>query len=411
MSVVRRLRIKLALNFVIFVLILYTLGALAAVGIFKHGLNQAKDSLLVDLLAEIRPAVEVSATGTPSLRSWANVAKMERMPVLATVQVFDTSGKLLENYGPPGIPVISNGRVFLDGKDQEINSLSAPIMHKGRQFGTVQVQVPTVQDDRAIAELIFAMIVAVPVLSLLVAGAGYVFAGMALKPVEKTMDLLRRFVADAGHELKTPLSIIEASIETLGAIHEQHAIPATETEMIRKASERMKGLTADLMFLAKVEDPMAAFDKVQLNLNDLVEEVITEYEPLAASHQIQLTWREADQNIQILAEPESFRQLISNLVSNGIKYNDPGGRVEVSVRREQQTVQIIVADTGIGIAEDSLSNIFDRFYRADKSRSRPGGGAGLGLAIVKAVANAHNATVTVSSELGKGTTFVVSVPA
>lgn len=412
MIVVKRMRVKLALNFVLFVLFLYASGSLAAVGIFKYALNRATDALLLDLLAEIRPAVQITESGMPSLKSWANVAKMERMPVLATIFLFDTNGKLLEHYGPPGVKQIADGRLFSQGKDVKVVSLPAPVLRGGAKFGTLEVQVSTAQDDRALGELIFSLVLAVPIIGLLVAAAGYVFAGMALKPVEKTMDLLRRFVADAGHELKTPLSIIEASIETLTALHDQHGIPPSETEIIRKASERMKGLTADLMFLAKVEDPMAAFDKVQINLNHLLEEVVAEYEPIATSNKIELIWHEVDKDIQIMAEPESFRQLLSNLLSNAIKYNDPGGRVEVTVKRDsQQGVTVVVADTGIGIPHTSLANIFDRFYRADKSRSRQGGGAGLGLAIVKAVADAHNATVIVNSELGKGTTFTVSLSA
>jgi two-component system, OmpR family, sensor histidine kinase CiaH len=403
------MRVKLALNFVLFVLILYAAGALAAITMFKWGLNRGMDATLMDLLAEIRPAVQITA-GNPSLRAWANVVKMEQLPVLATIHLFDRQGRLLESYGPEGIPVIATGRVSTKDKSFSVASLNAPVSRGGAVFGTLQLQISTAADERAMTELISALVAAVPVIGLLVAGAGYIFAGMALKPVEKTMDLLRRFVADAGHELKTPLSIIEASIETLAAVHEQHGIAGDETEILRKASQRMKGLTADLMFLAKVEDPMAAFDKVELNLNHLVEEVVSEYEPLAASHKIALSLREQDSNIFISAEPESFRQLVSNLVSNAIKYNDPGGSVEVLIKREIQNVAISVSDTGIGIPEENLANVFDRFYRADQSRSRAGGGAGLGLAIVKAVANAHDATVSVSSEVGKGTTFVVALP-
>lgn len=403
------MRVKLALNFVLFVLLLYASGALAAVGLFKYGLNRAMDSSLMDLLAEIRPVVQINSEGKPSLKAWANIVQVEHLSVLATIHLFDREGKLVERYGPPGIPIIGNGRFTSRDHKVQVMSLAAPVSRGGATFGTLEVQLSTVADERAISELIFSMVVAVPVLGLLVAFAGYIFAGMALRPVEKTMDLLRRFVADAGHELKTPLSIIEASIETLRALHEEKGIPSEETEMIRKASDRMKSLTGDLMFLAKVEDPMAPFNKVQLSLNELMEEVIAEYEPLAASGDIKLFMRQGDSDIKIFAEPESFRQLLSNLISNAIKYNDPGGTVNVQLKRDAQAVSIIVADTGIGIPQASLANIFDRFYRSDKSRSRAGGGAGLGLAIVKAVADAHDATISVSSEVGKGTTFVVSM--
>lgn len=406
------MRVKLALNFVFFVLLLYCAGALSAVGIFKYGMHRATDALLQDLLAEISPAVQISEKGNPTLKSWANVATIERMPVLATIQIFDTKNKLLEHYGPPGVPEVHTGRITSDDGNITMSSLATPIVRGGRNYGALEIQVSTEKDDQALEHLVLAMVLAVPIIGGMVASAGYIFAGMALRPVEKTMELLRRFVADAGHELRTPLSIIEASIETLEAIHEQNKIPDSETEMIRKASNRMRSLTDDLMFLAKVEDPMAPFEKVTLNLNHLIEEVVAEYEPIALSHQISLSFDEQSKDVEILAEPETFRQLISNLLSNAIKYNDPGGTVSVLLKRDSGTVSITVSDTGIGISEASLSNVFDRFYREDKSRKRSGmgGGAGLGLAIVKAVSDAHNATVTVDSQIGKGTTFVVSLP-
>ncbi len=405
------MRVKLALNFVFFVLLLYAAGGLSAIGIFKYGLHRAMDSLLIDLLAEIRPSVQVTEKGVPSLKSWANVALIERMPVLATIQLFNKDGTLLERYGPAGVPVVHNGRIQSQDKSVTVMSLSAPVTRHGTNFGILEVQASTAQDDRTLYELIFAVVIAIPIIGGLVAAAGYIFAGMALRPVERTMDLLRHFVADAGHELKTPLSVIEASVETLQEIHAQHNISSLETEMIRKASDRMKGLTADLIFLAKVEDPMAAFDKVSINLNHLVEEVADEYLPLAATRSVGLTLVEEESDIYIMAEPESFRQLLSNLLSNAIKYTDPGGKVNVLLKRDQLSPMIVVSDTGIGITDASLPNIFDRFYRTEKSRSRDGGGAGLGLAIVKAVADAHHATVTVESEIGKGSTFIVFVSA
>lgn len=401
-----RMRAKLALNFAYLVLCLYAIAGLASLAMFYHGMTRATESLLFNSLAEIRPAVKIVEQHA-SLKEWAAAASSEDLPVLATVQVFDQKNNLIEHYGPDGAPRLGTGH--LTTKTVSVRSANQKIIHEGVNYGTLQVQVSTAQDDRAIAELAFAICIGIPIIAALVSLGGYFFAGQALQPVETTMDLLRRFVADAGHELKTPISIIEACIETLQDMHQKEGLPDTQIQMLRSASARMRGLTADLMFLAKVEDPMYAFDKRNIALDHLVASVVDEYKPLAETSNVSLDVT-TDEKVTIYAEPEAFRQLMSNLISNAVKYTDTGGSVKVGLSKDGIHAVITVTDTGIGIPQNSLPNIFDRFYRVDKSRSREAGGVGLGLSIVKAVAEAHGSLVIVNSEVGKGTTFTVTVP-
>ncbi|MFN8658573.1 MAG: HAMP domain-containing sensor histidine kinase [Candidatus Obscuribacterales bacterium] len=400
------MRAKLALNFAYLVLCLYAIAGLASLAMFYHGMTRATESLLFNSLAEIRPAVKIVEQHA-SLKEWAAAASSEDLPVLATVQVFDQKNNLIEHYGPDGAPRLGTGH--LTTKTVSVRSANQKIIHEGINYGTLQVQVSTAQDDRAIAELAFAICIGIPIIAALVSLGGYFFAGQALQPVETTMDLLRRFVADAGHELKTPISIIEACIETLQDMHQKEGLPDTQIQMLRSASTRMRGLTADLMFLAKVEDPMYAFDKRNIALDHLVASVVDEYKPLAETSNVSLDVT-TDEKVTIYAEPEAFRQLMSNLISNAVKYTDTGGSVKVGLSKDGIHAVITVTDTGIGIPQNSLPNIFDRFYRVDKSRSREAGGVGLGLSIVKAVAEAHGSLVIVNSEVGKGTTFTVTVP-
>lgn len=405
---IKMMRVRLVLNFLLLVLVLYSLGALVCLAVFQQGLNRSTDNLLVDLIAEVRPSV-TSSTECPTLKAWDRAARMENLPVLATIQIFDPNAKLIESYGPNGVDSLTSGRVHVPGEMYDVRSAYQPIVHQEKKCGYLQVQVSTAHDDNSLSELATAMVLAFPVFAGLVAFGGYFFVGLALKPVEMTMDLLRRFVADAGHELKTPLAVIEAAIETLQEVHKEHNLPETETEMIKSASKRMRGLTEDLMFLARVEDPMRAFEKEVVNLNGLVQEQIDAYRPLAESRNIELKVQLGDL-MDIYAEPESFRQLISNLLSNAIKYNEAGGSVSVLLEKSGTQAKLIVADTGVGISESSMAHMYERFYRADKSRSRDAGGAGLGLAIVKAVADAHKASIEVSSKVGEGTTFKILVP-
>lgn len=406
---IKLMRVRLVLNFLCLVLVLYSIGALFCLAVFEQGLNRSTDALLVDLISEVRPSVTRSDE-CPTLKAWDRAARMENLPVLATIQIFSPKGKLIESYGPNGVDVLTTGKVRVPGENTDVRSSYQPIIHQEKECGYLQVQVSTAHDDRSFSELATAMVLAFPVIAGLVAFGGYFFVGLALRPVELTMDLLRRFVADAGHELKTPLAVIEAAIETLEAIHQEHELVETETEMMRSASKRMRGLTEDLMFLARVEDPMRAFEKEVLSLNQLILQEAKAYSPLAESKRINLVVTVDDLvDVFVFAEPESFRQLISNLLSNAIKYNEEGGTVRVSLERTGTQAKIVVADTGVGIPETSLAHIYERFYRADKSRSRDAGGAGLGLAIVKAVAEAHKATVEVTSKVGVGTTVSVYV--
>lgn len=401
-----RMRVKLALNFAYLVLCLYAIAGLASLAMFYHGMTRATESLLLNSLAEIRPAVKI-VEKRASLKEWAAAASSEDLPVLATVQVFDAQNNLVEHYGPEGVPRLGTGH--LSTQTVSVQSANQRIIHESANYGTLQVQVSTAQDDRAIAELAFAICIGIPIIAALVSLGGYFFAGQALQPVETTMALLRRFVADAGHELKTPISIIEACIETLQDMHQKEGLPDTQIKMLRSASTRMRGLTADLMFLAKVEDPMYAFDKRNIDLDHLVSSVVDEYKPLAESSNVSLDVT-TDEKVTIYAEPEAFRQLMSNLISNAVKYTDTGGSVKVGLTKDGIHAIITVTDTGIGIPQNSLPIIFDRFYRVDKSRSREAGGAGLGLSIVKAVAEAHGSLVIVNSEVGQGTTFTVTIP-
>lgn len=411
MNMVKRLRLKLAVYFALFVLILYELGVLGSVGIFQWGLARSMDILLQDLLAETRPSVEI-ANEIPSLTSWARAAKREHSPVLAIVQIYDQNRKLIQNFGPIGVKRLASGHIFNSDKTISVRSLYQPIIHQGKSYGFLQIQVSTASDDKIFNDMLLATFLVVPFLALGVAVAGYQFAGIALKPVEETFSLFKRFVADAGHELKTPISVIEAATETLSAVDASEFIAKSDLEFelqtISKANKRMKELTSDLLFLAKVEDQAIIFRRREIIMAELIEEVVDQFRPLARSKNLTIEL-DATSSVIIEGEPESVHQAISNLISNAVRYTDQG---KISVRLSESEIHAIVevSDTGIGISEMDKDKIFHRFHRSEESRSREAGGAGLGLSIVKAVVEAHKGSVSVDSALAAGSTFIVRFP-
>lgn len=403
----RKLRFKLSIYFAALVLILYEIGVFGALAVFKYNLDRSMDLLLADLLSEIRPSVQIVASA-PSLQNWADTARHEHSPILATAQVFDNKGNLAQSFGPPGIANLVSGQSrSKDGK--HVRSMFQPIIHNNKQHGYLQVQVSTVQVEKNMNEMLLATVFVLPFLALGVALAGFSFSGIALRPLERVLILWRRFIADAGHELKTPVSVIQAGMETLRHVHKEHGLSELELDLVLHASQRMKVLINDLLTLAKVEEPGQIYQLETFCLNLLLDSVLEELRNQAGEKKIELSV-EAEPEIFIKARKELLHQLLSNLVSNAICYSNPAGKVKINLSRTNKQVIIQVQDNGIGISASDQAHIFERFYRVEASRSRDAGGAGLGLSIVKAVVEAHKGSISVSSKSGEGSCFTVLLP-
>ncbi|HIA54057.1 MAG TPA: HAMP domain-containing histidine kinase [Candidatus Melainabacteria bacterium] len=405
-----QMRVKLALYFMCLVLVLHLAGATAFYVLFSASLVRSNEALLADLVSEIRPSIKVE-DGRPTLQDWAKRADEANSIVTASIQVFDTNKKLLEKYGSDGIERLARGR--LEERDHQgkrtVRSLNEKINSGGKLCGYLQVQVSTKQNDQASELAIYATIVAMPFLGALVAIAGYLFSGLALKPAEQAMQLTRRFVADAGHELNTPIAIIEASLEALSEILRENNVKEDLTEIIAKASARMSELASDLIFLARVENPISHYVMTPVSVKKLLEDVCEDFTNLAKTRNIHFKLGSVSEQ-EIMGNLEFLRRMVTNLASNALRYTDEGGTIIIWSEVEGRNLAIKVSDTGIGIPQESINHVFDRFYRVDKARARAAGGAGLGLSIVKAVVESHKGNISVTSEVGRGSTFKVTIP-
>jgi len=405
-----QMRVKLALYFMCLVLVLHLIGATAFYVLFSASLVRSNQSLLADLASEIRPSIGID-NGMPTLKDWAQQAKEANSTVTATVQLFDKKKKLLEKYGDEGIDRLGNGR--LEERDpattRKVRSINERIKSAGKEIGYLQVQVSTIKNDEACELAIYATIVAMPFLGALVAVAGYMFSGIALKPAEQAMQLTRRFVADAGHELSTPIAIIEASLESLSEILKENNVKEDLTDIIAKASARMSELASDLIFLARVENPISHYVMTPVSVKKLLEDVCEDFSTLAKSRDIGFKLGATSES-EVMGNLEFLRRMVTNLASNALRYTDEGGTIIIWSEVEGKNLAIKVSDTGIGIPPESIDHVFDRFYRVDKARARAAGGAGLGLSIVKAVVESHKGNITVTSEIGRGSTFKATIP-
>lgn len=217
-----------------------------------------------------------------------------------------------------------------------------------------------------------------------------------------------QFTADASHELRTPLSVILSHAELALARKRTPEEYQAAFNVCRRASLRMKALIDALLLLARFDSTEPELEIEKVNLDLLSREAVEMLQPLAAERQIELNCDAAE--VFVLADPEQMFQVLTNLLSNAIRYNRPGGRVNLRVTVEDQSAVIRVTDTGVGISADDLPKIFDRFFRVDKARSQAEGGCGLGLSICRTIVEAHRGTIAASSELQVGTTIEIRLP-
>jgi signal transduction histidine kinase len=217
----------------------------------------------------------------------------------------------------------------------------------------------------------------------------------------------RRFVADVSHELRTPLAAMQGNLEVLdrGGLRNPELAGEAITDM-RRETGRLIRMTNDLLLLAQ-SDARVEIRSEPVELDSLLLEVFRELRPLAGGVQLRLG---AEDQVTIVGDRDRLKQALLNLGVNALQYTPQGGVVTLGLEQRDGLALLTVSDTGVGIGEEDLPLIFDRFYRADRSRSRHSGGAGLGLSIVKRVAEAHGGYATVASIPGRGSTFAIWLP-
>ena len=239
--------------------------------------------------------------------------------------------------------------------------------------------------------------------------------GQLASVLNRTFDRLQsafeqqsRFTADASHELRTPLSVILANAELALSRPRSSEEYRAALETCRRASQRMKSLIDCLLMLARGDSGNSALEPSELDLEPVAKECLELMRPLAEERHIQLEATTAPTCVQ--GDRDRISQVLTNLLSNAIRYNHDEGQVHVGVAAENGAAILTVTDTGVGIPPEALPHIFDRFYRVDEARSRSEGGSGLGLAICKTIVEAHGGTITARNETQGGTTIEVRLP-
>src|ERR1022692_1068171 len=230
-----------------------------------------------------------------------------------------------------------------------------------------------------------------------------------LSRLDQSFEGMRRFVADASHELRTPISVIRGEAD-VALSHDRAAAEYKESlAIILDESRRLSRLVDDLLNLARADAGHVRLQPQDFYFNDLLADCCRSVQSLASARKIQLEWRCAG-DVPFRGDEELLRRLVVNLLDNAIRYTPEGGKVSPALDAQGPELRIRVADTGLGMAPDAVPHVFERFYRADKARSRADGGFGLGLAIVKWIAESHNGAVELSSQPESGSVFTVTLP-
>jgi len=224
------------------------------------------------------------------------------------------------------------------------------------------------------------------------------------------LELVRQeFLSNVSHELRTPLTAILAFVETLetGATDDPESTQRF-LSIIRKNASRMHSLIDDILELTAIEGGNVTLRAAQVDLHELVQDVCLSLAAKASAHNVTLK-NDVAREVTVYADPRRLEQMLTNLIDNGIKFSRDNGTVSISHESDTRD-KILVHDNGDGIPAQHLERLFERFYRIDRARSKDMGGTGLGLAIVKHLALLHGGEVTVTSELGKGSTFTIHLP-
>ena len=333
-----------------------------------------------------------------------------------TFQWFDLKGKLLEQQGSTDyistLPLTTESTTRSQIDDEKrLEVITMPILDKNNRqlIGYLRATQSLEEVDETIARLDLGLGVgAIVAIVLSSFGSGWLNR-QAMQPIEESYNRLKQFTADASHELRSPLMAISTNAE-VALTYPEGIRPRDEEKFqaIAMATEQMSQLTEDLLLLART-DRVSSFEFEIINLSTLLTDLVKLYKPQAQTKQIELK-AEIENDLWLNGDEAKLTRTFTNLIQNAIQYTPAGGEVEVSSNRIGRELLITVQDSGIGIVPEHLDRIFDRLWRADRSRSYYEGGSGLGLAITKAIVERHRGTITVTSQPDVGSCFDVLLP-
>ena len=417
MQPLARLRLQLTAWYAgVFTLVLVLLGA----GLFltiRHQMSRHVDKSLSAAAAALEQAARIRETERASARG-AVVDAVDEL------HIPDRSLYLLDENERPIKPAEAPGWV-LEATHQAVRSkhgyrnLEAPDgrelrIYAGRFTGTTGTPyIAAVVADRLELEdeytsLIETFAAAALAALLLVAGGGYLLIRKSTAPVERSMNQMRRFMADAAHELRTPITILRTRAEVALEQDREAARDAGTLRAVEREAARLGEIVRNLLTLARADAGERPIAREPLYLDDAASQAVEAVRTLAEQKRVQVEVGAFDE-ARITGDPALVRQLLVIVLDNAVKFTPAGGHVRLDVTTQDGRATVVVVDTGVGIPAEQLPHVFERFYRGDPAR-READGTGLGLAIARWIADAHGARIDVRSAPGTGTRVTIAFP-
>jgi len=387
--------------------------ALAFRMLFVHSLNERTEEQLRLLAHGASRSVENDGKGMHISTDFPLNSYLTREQGL---EWFDSSGKRIFSKGRfiVHLPLPANPTIQDQDGDPPIQAITLPLQNSesGQTIGRVRASQSMEENQEAIARLDMALAFSIAIGTGFGALAGFVMTRKAMEPIEASFQRMKQFVGDASHELRSPIMAISSNAQVaLRYPAGMRAGDQEKFETIAVTAQQMKGLTEHLFQLTRAEDqPPEGFGPVDLGA--LLRDQVDRFRPRSQQHAIDLQLRLPPQAmLQVNVSSNDLDMLFANLIENALTYTPDGGGVQITADADHQSVRVLVEDNGIGIAQDQIPFLFDRFWRADAARQYNTGGYGLGLSIVQAILLKYRGTIQVNSSPGQGSCFAVRLPA
>jgi two-component system, OmpR family, manganese sensing sensor histidine kinase len=389
----------------------------------SRNLYRQQDKKLLTLAQSAAPSlVQVKAQGSRLLDQvdevpWRDIFNRDKQ----SLEFFNAEGKLLASRGVLELtvpPRVGSQTLKLIHKPHQIRTFTISVFKDGSNRsqpsleGYIRASQSTEDVETVQHQLLWGLGMGGMMTLGLVAIGGLWLTQNAIEPIERSFKQLKQFTADASHELRGPLSVIQASVEVMRNHPERiHPKDAKKLASIASATTQLSHLAQDLLFLARAEADVftPAREWIPVSLDKLLQNLVELFEPIAQEKKITLKYQFAT-TVSVMGDEAQLTRLLSNLLENALQYTPSEGQVVLTLTKHNRFALVNVQDTGIGIEREQLPFVFDRFWRADKARTRREGGTGLGLAIAQTIAQRHGGKITVTSQVGVGSCFQVRLP-
>lgn len=408
-SMFQKTRIRLTiLNSLVFILLIGVLGSIIYSYTYKRTYNEVDQS--IKMITQYREKFDVKMP--PPRKRIENIKIRD-----PRITIITWNGKIVEIEG--------DNHKFRSNFEGDLEKFSPKkvgdlqdIEVQGRYFRTfafqedgkiVQIVRDTTAEEEMLNTLFLILIIGCSIGSLCAIGIGFFLAGRALIPIQNSWEKQQQFVSDASHELRTPLAVIQSKTDVLfqspSATIEEKAV---DISTISKECRRLSKLVSNLLLLARSDSNQIEMEKKTFELDKLLEEIINPYKEIA-SYQEKAMILKIERDITFMGDRERIHQMMVILLDNAMKYTNEDGHIQIDCTQTSNSIRIRVKDNGIGVKEEDIPNLFDRFYQGDKARSMSEG-AGLGLSIANWIVEKHYGKISVESKWGEGTCFEVIFP-